>query len=399
MMKQNALFIFLLLVIFSCSIKNKNTQSIKDESLITYFETNKKYKKQLVETAEKAFPLDSVSQYVNQMFSFHEIKDSLYLSFLNEYNNTIYLYNYETEKLYKKINFPKEGPNSSPKMTGYYIHNFDSIFTFRYIVGSIRLFNKNKELIKKLNTGQFINDKINENFPVLDISILNHSYYINDHIYLTGYLKGTDKTNIHAKINLQTDSISYHLNYPTKHYKREGIVHPDYYKFYHTYNPNTKKFYYSFKADFEIYESSLKLDGFDTSYFAGSDYFDEFSIDYNLDRWRIEGDRQKTYYTTPEYEGIVYDKYRNIYYRYAYLPKSIEEYKNVNKNKFKTPSIIVLDENFNKICETLLPTNEYTPQISFVSPDGLCVGKFEKSMDNEDFMYFAILNLVDNNEK
>ena len=95
---------------------------------------------------------------------------------------------------------------------------------------------------------------------------------------------------------------------------------------------------------------------------------------------------------------IIYDKYRNVYYRVASIGLTDDEYRNDKRIKIKQTSVIILDENFNKIGETLFPRFEYTAQIAFVSPDGLCVGKYEKSMENEDFMYFGVLTLENNTD-
>lgn len=79
------------------------------------------------------------------------------------------------------------------------------------------------------------------------------------------------------------------------------------------------------------------------------------------------------------YGSIIYDPHRNLYYRFAYggrekqvaFDKILEEY-----FYFPEQSIIVLDSDFNKLDELILPEDEYVLKMSFVNKDGLFVSTY-----------------------
>ena len=90
------------------------------------------------------------------------------------------------------------------------------------------------------------------------------------------------------------------------------------------------------------------------------------------------------YMRTPSYEGILYDKYRNIYYRIARLPN--KEYKLGDNGNEKPVIVVVLDEDFHYLGETMLPKdlNLFSSNI-FVSKEGLNVQVVDS---NEDILKF-----------
>ena len=55
--------------------------------------------------------------------------------FYNEYNNSIYLYNYHKPENYQIIHLEKEGPNGVyPYASGYHIKTLDSIYFYSMYV-------------------------------------------------------------------------------------------------------------------------------------------------------------------------------------------------------------------------------------------------------------------------
>lgn len=98
----------------------------------------------------------------------------------------------------------------------------------------------------------------------------------------------------------------------------------------------------------------------------------------------------------PVYGNILYDKYRNVSYRFAYLASEVN--KNVpfellfSKKRF---SIIILDSDFQKIGETVFPQNTYALALFFLNKDGLHLSENniynpEASNDLLVFRYFSL---------
>lgn len=111
-----------LLLFQSCAYDIVTNKNDKKNNLTASYE--------LLQIGEKRFLLDDESQPRNRCIQLYEdIKtDSLYYTFYNEYNNSIYVYDYLSSNLIKKIQFDKEGSDGVyPYRSGYYISSFDSI--------------------------------------------------------------------------------------------------------------------------------------------------------------------------------------------------------------------------------------------------------------------------------
>ena len=92
------------------------------------------------------------------------------------------------------------------------------------------------------------------------------------------------------------------------------------------------------------------------------------------------------YMNNPSYEGILYDKYRKVYYRFARLP--LPEYKKGDRGNRKPLVVIILDENLQYLGEYLMPTVvEYFSTNAFVSERGLNI---QVISDNEDVLQFYV---------
>ena len=100
----------------------------------------------------------------------------------------------------------------------------------------------------------------------------------------------------------------------------------------------------------------------------------------------------------PIYGNIIYDKYRNVYYRVAYPEKDYDMAENFvelwqsGRGLF---SIMILDENLNVIGETLLPENKYRSDLMLVLENGLYISTshYKNSDFNEDLLAFQRFGL------
>lgn len=101
-----------------------------------------------------------------------------------------------------------------------------------------------------------------------------------------------------------------------------------------------------------------------------------------------------------KYGHLMYDKYRDVYYRFAEMPCELAE----NEDPYDdfTPrarefSVIVLDKDFRIVGETKFPGNKYFHKMSFVGRDGLYIS--ENNLANPEFdenkLVFACFKLED----
>ena len=104
----------------------------------------------------------------------------------------------------------------------------------------------------------------------------------------------------------------------------------------------------------------------------------------------------------PYYRHFYYDKYRRVFYRFAYPPNKNDiklnfvDYLFVGRN---TASIMVLDEDLNVLSETLLPENCFNTSTTFINKDGLwisCNHMLNPGLD-EDHLQFVRFELKTEN--
>lgn len=151
---------------------------------------------------------------------------------------------------------------------------------------------------------------------------------------------------------------------------------------YMTYNPTSDRVIMSFPADHFIYE--VDLQDFSTrSYYAGSKYIDKTESLNRSKRLPLGSEGKIRHFAeTNSYSRILYDPYRNVYYRIAEQATRYDEMKG-----WKKPvSVIVMDSTFRIIGESLVedsfsPGYRYT---LFVDRNGL---QFQQKSD-EDHLIF-----------
>ena len=87
---------------------------------------------------------------------------------------------------------------------------------------------------------------------------------------------------------------------------------------------------------------------------------------------------------TPKYWHIMYDKYRNVYYRFAEMPYKLASNESpYDEPKGKEFSVIVLNADFEIIGETKFPGKKYFYKMSFVGREGLYIS--ENNLANPQF--------------
>ncbi len=378
--KLNRLFC---LLIFLFSIKCSNSQ----EGIQKY--TSKDLYR-IVEVAEKKFPLDSLTGYYTPSIQVFESKrdTSRYLCILNEYENSIYIYSYESSELFSALAFEINGPNGVGKVNDFLIHNYDSIFLL-------------SEKSKKLSIVDSIG-RLKKSYPLFLANPVGGTNQpiikIRNKLYITNIFdKGIDplgkidlrSENLKISIDINDSTVSTFFSYPKSY--ANGIWGPNMLQFYYCYNSSSENFIYSFSADPYLFEQNNNMEL--TSYLAQSKYFSEIKPMQSKDFSREN--RIKYFLTTPDYNAIIFDKFRNVYYRFAHLPISSDDLssRDMNKSRIKHTSVIILDADFNKIGENLIPRFSYTETMFFVTREGLHLGKWETSINHEDTLTFGVFQL------
>jgi hypothetical protein len=153
---------------------------------------------------------------------------------------------------------------------------------------------------------------------------------------------------------------------------------------------NGKEFVYSFFYDENIYVANIEHTEV-RKYKVKSKSIGKIVIETR----RIEerNDYAKYNYGAQCYGNLIHDPYRKLYYRFAYPGVDLEngpDYVSLTALGRKKFSIIILDEDFNVIGETMFPEWVYCPTVMFVSRDGLyiCNNHPMNPSFNEDILTF-----------
>ena len=171
-------------------------------------------------------------------------------------------------------------------------------------------------------------------------------------------------------------------------------------------------------AGVELYFSRcFNGDKFIYSFFYEADVFIT-SIDHNIvervnvksnyiDRVVMPNDYNgtlKSMCENPNYGNLLYDKYRDVYYRVCYLKTEIdnrENYMELWDFGRKIFSIIILDKNFNIIGETVFPEYTYNPNLMYIDEKGLYISEnhYKNTNYDDDKLIFRLFRLCKSKEK
>ena len=317
-----------------------------------------------------SFTLDKDTRSsIMTMFTYSD-NNNEYLTFQNPNKNQILFYNLKSGVLDFKIEPEIDGANGVAFILGYYIHNLDSIFLTTRSFEEISLINKDAILIDKFEYGKTVDGIELQRFYsttaiYTPITIQNNNIYI-----VPGCNRFGEKNPVAASIDLKNKEVN-HLPFEYPKFpgadnknKRAGIEEHMSRCF------DGEKFIYSFYFDENIYITDVNHKKIN-KIIAKSKYIDKVKYIDDYGRTSIEQGCE-----IPNYGNLIYDKYRNVYYRIAYpettLEKGIKGYE-LREYGRKNFSIIILDKKFNVIGETLFPDYTYNSRLIFVREDGVYI--------------------------
>jgi len=201
---------------------------------------------------------------------------------------------------------------------------------------------------------------------------------------------------------LDDPNFEYVYDFKTKTFSELNIKRPEIYrqKTYgnsHSIFSNRSKgpddlFLFSWGADPKIQVTNFE--DVDTSYSAESDYFDE------IHPVKPGEDEHINFMENGIYDVIIWDKYREVYYRLAWqgIPNidAVTNLPDLGENK--PCSVIILDKNFNKIGETMLSKKKFLLRDWFLSKKGLFISNShpQSTSLSENKMSFIKLTLTSN---
>ena len=295
-----------------------------------------------------------------------------YLAVQNAYKG-LSIYSLENCSLVKDI-FPQiEGPDGidSP-MAGFDIINFDSIFLLTDgIRDRLVIIDSAAHVIKKIkfdisyqpyfpltnlwsSYGQTINC-ISEKLIVGSVCMDTEDSFFKNH-----------KQNIAYCYDTNADSVySYPLKFPDLTKQKMPVIYSGTNILVHN-----NRIVLSYSLGHQVFVSTK--DGLWITYVLKSKYAKK-TFDPGFSNDMMEG--AKKFVESPYYLALVYDKYRKVYYRFVYPGIDVTRQDDVMKlGEFRRVfSVMIIDEDFNVLGETLMPENTYNSNMFFVNEAGLWI--------------------------
>jgi hypothetical protein len=309
----------------------------------------------------------------------------------NWIKNGIDIFNLNSKKYVRTITIPSEGPNAL-KFYNFLFHNKDTIFCFPYrgLVVSIFDWNGNFKFKKKW-TLEFKHSIPQELVPMNQCPAVfsNNILSVTSCSYIY-YALEPDKyysDNFCMNYNLATDSAwAPDIYYPGSYF---GNLYPVE-RIYSTYNFKINKFinsfsysHYLFISDYSGIVDSVKVQ---SKYMSSIPHFDKYD----------ESQEGKECFIENMYADIIYDKYRDVYYRFVALVGD-EKYLNkvdiANQYLYRPFVIMLLDSNFNVLDEMKLPIGQYNYYDYFIDNKGLWVSSNNpvNSKFDENYLRYSLV--------
>ena len=372
---------------FSCSSPSKESTATYDIGL--------------TESKKITLPIDENTYYMSRSIFQFEENGKEYLHFQNTEKRQyeIIIYDIANEKISKRIPLQEEGPNAIPALFGSKpLKGSQNILFFQNSASRITIGNDNGQVIRKYNiqtpdkhfmafftasyffTPSFVKDSI--------------VYFSSDNIKLNMRKEDWKTTPMFSSLDLRNGTI-----------KMESIYYPP------IFQQNVKNIAggAAYSYDFNYCQNRLvcSFTGYDSIMVSDDlkkvQWFDGKSRYLKSLRPTI-GESSKgveeliKMKEQAKYSHIMYDKYRDVYYRFVELPYELQRDESpFDEPKAREFSVIILDKDFRIIGETKFPGNKYFYKMSFVGRDGLYIS--ENNLANPDFdedkLVFACFALED----
>jgi hypothetical protein len=338
-----------------------------------------------------SFPIDSTTSNISTGLVSYEN----YLINVNWKTNSLQFFDMVNQKLAKEIFYQYEGPQGVGPLFGVHIESLDSIFLFPQISNLITLTDTSGQILKRIeykNPETHTNAFVHNTYFLSPPLFYKHKLLVKTHVQgnyraMTEEILSTSKLGYY--IVLSDSSVqSLALNYP-EGYLKQGLRH---FEASLSFQPDYTVF--SLFGDHRIFKQSHEGE---LEFFEGRSQF----LDESLPLFPTNGERfetQKYLMSSSRYESLIFDPYRQIYYRFAYPTLSIErEEELIELRENPGPFVIqVFSKDLGLLTEKYFDSGIYFPNNSFITKNGLYISINNPSnpLANEDALQFELIELT-----
>lgn len=333
-------------------------------------------------------PLDSTTSSMGKIYHFTYDKDNNLLVLFNKPQQTLHFYSLSTFNEIHRLKYPKQGPNSVPSMIDVQMVSKDSIFILSSYVNRMYLSDWSGKIY---NSYSLLDQTWDSEISFGFVTNKEKAYFQSLPMANPSQPETFYRSRAGASYDLNSNKSTAGLfEYPSI-YKQDGPWGLYHNIFFQTMN-NAGDVIVSFPLDPKLLvirngKKEYKIN-------APSQYFTK-----KTERIKTTENPIHYFITQNAYDKIIYDKYRDVYYRIATIakdeiPSDFSEMS--NPGLFKSISVMILNDSLKVIGETLLPKNTYDHQSLFVAQDGLYIAKTHPSNPelSEDKMAFTRFSLT-----
>lgn len=364
----------------------------------------------LIETSDTlSFPLEKgANHFIKSMFVYTDAKEKEYLTFRDShYEPRIFVYDIKSpSKQPKVIHFDKEGPDGTGAVSvGYFISSWDEIYIPNMSVPEISVIDSTgtkKETIT-------LDNEFSSNLTYFSSTSINPFVKYKNRLY------GEQQANIRLDSeNHSENSVEVIEDLNERSHKLSSFTFPQELLYSgesgktgiltHAFKcSNNNLLIYSFAYDEKIYVYDMDKDKVIETVDARSKFIEDPSVlSYAFRFGHASYTDFKDICTEACYGNIMYDSFRHLYYRIVYPETTVDDQENFTdlyQSGRSLASIMVLDENFNVLCESLLPENRFRSNLLFINKDGLWIScnHYKNPGYDEDHLQFVRFELKSEN--
>lgn len=316
----------------------------------------------------------NIRQPINQLSTYIDSSSNVYLYSWEQ--NQLFVIDLLHQKIKKNKYFKREGSNSISRIGGVYVKSYNEIYLWDANQPLIYQIDSTDNIIKRIHYPKTDDGKfLIQGYSVIGLEASIENGVINTVMHETDYYEG-------IKPNLEIDTINHSIRYSDFNFVKVNSDGECIAQNYHRRCNGENGFVYSLPYDHGIYIMD-KDHRLNKVIRAQSNYIKELDYTYisPYDPNGLIKNKNK-----PFYGNILYDKYRNIYYRLAFhttdcIPaENTISYLQFGRTDY---SIMVLDNDFKCIAERLFNDHRYSSSNMFVAPDGLYISR--SHCYNEDY--------------
>lgn len=330
---------------------------------------------------KKEFVLDDNTYYRSKIiFPFKdEITGKEYLSFDNSEKgqHEIIIFDIDRQEFVKRVDVKEDGPNAIP-MFGHFPETLNSFYISSPSLKIIHKINDKGEIIRKYDYNVTEGNEpltltVFASIVYQPLIIKDSCMYLPQSIF-TDVMDGDkwSETPLMAQLDMRTMKVrKMPLKYP-RLFEKESLVTSST-DIGYSYDTDGNNFVYSFFKSDSIMVTYDHINA--KIYPANSKYVKNIKYTHGIGLDILSSSKESA--EKGMYWHFVYDKYRDLYYRFVLFPCVVSEKDNVMELDMVRQefSVIIMNKDFEIIGETKFQKDKYLPKVFFVGEKGLYISE------------------------